>query len=180
VTSSGDTELLPGQLVDRLDFETLNQEVIDRGGEPAMAEPILLGITKAALNTESFLSAASFQHTISVLASAAIEGKVDPLRGLKESVIIGKLIPAGTGFKAKTAMSTEVAEPSEPSLDVLEPDLMRGLSDSLFSGVSVDLDRPDAGLLSGFSDVGEEEEADEAEVEAADDEDDELALDSER
>jgi len=71
------------------------------GGEPATAQPVLLGITKAALNTESFLSAASFQHTISVLSNAAIEGKRDDLHGLKESVIIGKLIPAGTGFRRR-------------------------------------------------------------------------------
>jgi len=78
VTTSGDSELLPGQLIDRLDFEKLNQQIMENGGEPAAAEPVLLGITKAALNTDSFLSAASFQHTISVLASAAIEGKTDP------------------------------------------------------------------------------------------------------
>ena len=153
VTSSGDTDLLPGQLVDRLDFEALHQEIIDKGGEPATAEPVLLGITKAALNTESFLSAASFQHTISVLAAAAIEGKVDLLRGLKESVIIGKLIPAGTGFKAKMGMTTEVLEPSEASLEVLEPDLMRGLGDSLFTGGNVDLDVSDAALFSERNDL---------------------------
>jgi DNA-directed RNA polymerase subunit beta' len=101
VTSSGDTQLLPGDLVDRLDFEHINNEVLAEGGEPAMAQPVLLGITKAALNTESFLSAASFQHTISVLSQAAIEGKQDDLHGLKESVIIGKLIPAGTGYQRR-------------------------------------------------------------------------------
>ena len=160
VTSGGDTELLPGQLIDRLDFETLNQEIIGKGGEPATAEPVLLGITKAALNTESFLSAASFQHTISVLASAAIEGKVDQLRGLKESVIIGKLIPAGTGFKAKTGMSTETLELSEPSLEVLEPDLVRGLGDGLFAGGGVDLDVSDASLLPESGDFEVDETAD--------------------
>ncbi len=101
VTSSGDTSLLPGDLVDKLDFEQINNEVIAEGGEPATAQPVLLGITKAALNTESFLSAASFQHTISVLSNAAIEGRRDDLHGLKESVIIGKLIPAGTGFRRR-------------------------------------------------------------------------------
>jgi len=101
VTSSGDTHLLPGDLVDKLDFEHINSEVMAEGGEPATAQPVLLGITKAALNTESFLSAASFQHTISVLSNAAIEGKRDDLHGLKESVIIGKLIPAGTGFRRR-------------------------------------------------------------------------------
>jgi DNA-directed RNA polymerase subunit beta' len=101
VTSSGDTYLLPGDMVDKLDFEKVNNEIMAEGGEPATAEPMLMGITKAALNTESFLSAASFQHTISVLSNAAIEGKRDDLHGLKESVIIGKLIPAGTGFRRR-------------------------------------------------------------------------------
>lgn len=100
VRQSGDTPLLPGEVIDRIDFEQVNNEAIADGGSPATATPILLGITKAALSTESFLSAASFQHTISVLANAAIEGRRDDLHGLKESVIIGKLIPAGTGFDA--------------------------------------------------------------------------------
>ncbi|MDX1600330.1 MAG: DNA-directed RNA polymerase subunit beta' [Anaerolineales bacterium] len=98
VTHPGDTELLPGDLVDRLFVQKLNERMIDEGRQPAKVAQVLLGITKASLNTESFLSAASFQHTIKVLSGAAIEGKVDHLRGLKENVIIGKLIPAGTGF----------------------------------------------------------------------------------
>jgi DNA-directed RNA polymerase subunit beta' len=98
VTACGDTEMLPGDLVDRLEFANTNARVMEEGGKPASAIPILLGVTKAALNTDSFLSAASFQHTIKVLAGAAIEGKRDELRGLKENVIIGKLIPAGTGY----------------------------------------------------------------------------------
>ncbi|MCL6429608.1 MAG: hypothetical protein K6V36_01950, partial [Anaerolineae bacterium] len=98
VRTIGDTPLLPGEIVDRLDFEELNNRIVADGGTPATATPILLGITKAALSTDSFLAAASFQHTISVLANAAIEGRRDNLHGLKESVIIGKLIPAGTGF----------------------------------------------------------------------------------
>jgi len=110
VTSSGDTHLLPGDLVDKLDFERINNEIIAEGGEPATAQPVLLGITKAALNTESFLSAASFQHTISVLSNAAIEGKRDDLHGLKESVIIGKLIPAGTGFQRRREKQKALAE----------------------------------------------------------------------
>ena len=101
VTSSGDTELLPGELVNRHDFAEINARVTAKGGRPATAQPVLLGITKAALSTDSFLSAASFQNTVKVLAWAAIEGKRDELRGLKENVIIGKLIPAGTGFWAK-------------------------------------------------------------------------------
>ncbi len=99
VVQPGDTDLLPGELVNRLVFQDINEEITRAGGRRATARPVLLGITKAALNTESFLSAASFQHTINVLAGAAIEGKVDGLYGLKENVIIGKLIPAGTGYR---------------------------------------------------------------------------------
>ncbi|NUQ03855.1 MAG: DNA-directed RNA polymerase subunit beta' [Anaerolineae bacterium] len=98
ITRSGDSELLPGELVDKLALIDLNQRLIEQGKDPAAGVPVLLGVTKAALNTDSFLSASSFQHTIRVLAGAAIEGKLDQLYGLKENVIIGKLIPAGTGF----------------------------------------------------------------------------------
>ena len=99
VEDSGDTALLPGSLVDIFRFEEANRDTIEKGGRPAIAKRILLGITKASLATESFLSAASFQETTRVLTDAAIKGKVDPLLGLKENVIIGKLIPAGTGMK---------------------------------------------------------------------------------
>jgi DNA-directed RNA polymerase subunit beta' len=99
VVSPGDTDYLPGELVDRLAFAEVNDAIAAQGKRPATGRPVLLGITKAALNTDSFLSASSFQHTINVLASAAIEGRRDDLRGLKENVIIGKLIPAGTGFR---------------------------------------------------------------------------------
>jgi len=105
ITESGDTDLLPGDLIDRLKLEDINREIVEAGGQPARAWPILLGITKAALNTESFLSASSFQHTIRVLARAAIEGKKDPLLGLKENVILGKLIPAGTGYRGDNPSS---------------------------------------------------------------------------
>jgi DNA-directed RNA polymerase subunit beta' len=98
VTQAGDSDLLPGDLIDRLYLQLLNQRMLGEGKQAAKAAQVLLGVTKASLNTESFLSASSFQHTIKVLAGAAIEGKVDYLRGLKENVIIGKLIPAGTGF----------------------------------------------------------------------------------
>ncbi|GIL11930.1 MAG: DNA-directed RNA polymerase subunit beta' [Chloroflexota bacterium] len=98
ITRSGDSALLPGELIDRLQLLDINEKLIGEGREPASGAPVLLGITKCALSTDSFLSASSFQHTIKVLAGAAIEGKVDNLYGLKENVIIGKLIPAGTGF----------------------------------------------------------------------------------
>ena len=99
VVFSGDTTLLPGDLVERHTFARINAQAVAEGKQPASAKPILLGITKAALSTDSFLASASFQHTIKVLAGAAIEGKQDNLVGLKENVIIGKLIPAGTGFR---------------------------------------------------------------------------------
>ncbi len=98
VEDPGDTEMLPGGFVDIFDFEDENERVIMEGGVPAVARPMLLGITKASLATDSFLSAASFQETTRVLTDAAIKGKRDPLLGLKENVIIGKLVPAGTGM----------------------------------------------------------------------------------
>ena len=98
ITRSGGSSLLPGELIDQLHLLRINEKLTGENKEPAAGSPVLLGLTKAALNTDSFLSASSFQHTIRVLAGAAIESKVDPLYGLKENVIIGKLIPAGTGF----------------------------------------------------------------------------------
>ena len=99
IDESGDTDFLPGTLVDVLDFEDSNEALTSEGKRPAEGKQVILGITKAALATNSFLSAASFQETTKVLTDAAIKGKVDPLIGLKENVIIGKLIPAGTGMK---------------------------------------------------------------------------------
>ena len=98
IEENGDSEFLPGTMVDTLEFEDRNKELVADGKEPATGEQIMLGITKAALATNSFLSAASFQETTKVLTEAAIKGKVDPLIGLKENVIIGKLIPVGTGM----------------------------------------------------------------------------------
>jgi DNA-directed RNA polymerase subunit beta' len=99
IEESGDSEYLPGTLVDILDFDEMNENLIDAGKEPAQGQQVMLGITKASLATNSFLSAASFQETTKVLTDAAIKGKVDPLIGLKENVLLGKLIPAGTGMK---------------------------------------------------------------------------------
>ena len=98
VVRAGDSELLPGEFIDRYTLQRINSDLISNDKEPAAGVPMLLGITKASLATDSFLSASSFQHTIRVLAGAAIESKIDPLTGLKENVIIGKLIPAGTGY----------------------------------------------------------------------------------
>jgi DNA-directed RNA polymerase subunit beta' len=117
VDQKGDTDLLPGQFVDRQEFARVNQAVLDSGGEGAQAEEIILGITKASLNTDSFLSAASFQETTKVLTDAALEGKIDRLNGLKENVIIGKLIPAATGLKRYRRIEIEPAEPLPRGID---------------------------------------------------------------
>jgi len=121
ITSPGDSDYLPGDLINRLELARVNERLVAEGKKPAVGVPVLLGISKAALATESFLSAASFQHTIRVLAAAAIEGRRDALLGLKENVIIGKLIPAGTGFDPNVVQEYEgvpllKAEPSKPSL----------------------------------------------------------------
>ena len=109
IENSGDTKFLPGSLVDVLDFEDENERLTVLDKQPAEGKQIILGITKAALATSSFLSAASFQETTKVLTDAAIHGRIDPLIGLKENVILGKLIPAGTGMKRyrSTRLSTD-------------------------------------------------------------------------
>ena len=99
IEEAGDSRYLPGALIDILELEDENERLLAEGKEPATAEQTLLGITKASLATSSFLSAASFQETTKVLTDAAIKGKIDPLIGLKENVLLGKLIPAGTGLK---------------------------------------------------------------------------------
>ncbi len=114
IENQGDTNMLPGTLVDLLAYEEENEKALENGGVPATAKRTLLGITKAALATESFLSAASFQETAKVLAEAAINNRVDPLLGLKENVIIGKLIPAGTGMKCYKNVTTVSAAQSQP------------------------------------------------------------------
>src|SRR5207244_2078154 len=98
IDDPGDTERLPSDLVDRSVYADTNARVLAEGGEPAKATTVLLGVTKASLNTDSFLAAASFQETTRVLTEAAIQGQTDHLVGLKENVIIGKLIPAGSGI----------------------------------------------------------------------------------
>jgi len=117
VIRPGDSEYLPMSVVDRLEIKKVNEELVAQGKQPARYVEILLGVTKASLSTDSFLSAASFQHTIKVLAGAAIASREDPLFGLKENVIIGKLIPAGTGFvygRFNTAIKGEAKSESEP------------------------------------------------------------------
>ena len=126
IENNGDTEMLPGTMVDVLDFEDENEKAIAEGKEPAEGKQVMLCITKASLATNSFLSAASFQETTKVLTEAAIKGKVDELIGLKENVIIGKLIPAGTGMKRyrnvviDTGAEEEDEDDSFDTLDISE------------------------------------------------------------
>ena len=117
VDQKGDTDYLPGQFVDRFEFAKVNDEIGKGKGETAQFEDIILGITKASLNTDSFLSAASFQETTKVLTDAALEGKTDRLNGLKENVIIGKLIPAATGLKRYRRIEIEPSEPLPRAID---------------------------------------------------------------
>jgi DNA-directed RNA polymerase subunit beta' len=155
VDQKGDTTLLPGQFVDRFDYKRINDAVIEAKGEPAQAEEIILGITKASLNTDSFLSAASFQETTKVLTDAALEGKTDRLNGLKENVIIGKLIPAATGLKRYRRIEIEPSEPLPRGIDEaglldhddLAAELGLGDGDSL-QGFGVEPD------LSDLEDIG--------------------------
>ena len=111
VTDAGDTDLLAGQRSEKEIFEEDNDN-IKKGGAPAVGDELLLGISKVSLSTESFLSAASFQETSRVLINAAVEGKIDKLRGLKENVIIGRLIPAGTGYGSKDAVAYKIELPA--------------------------------------------------------------------
>ncbi len=126
IEDNGDTEFLPGTLVDVLEYEEVNENLEKEGGVPAEGKQVMLGITKASLATNSFLSAASFQETTKVLTEAAIKGKVDPLIGLKENVIIGKLIPAGTGLKRYGAITLDTGMPEEepqPAEEVQEEEI---------------------------------------------------------
>jgi DNA-directed RNA polymerase subunit beta' len=176
VDQKGDTEYLPGQFVDRHELKRTNDEVLAKGGEAAQFEEIILGITKASLATDSFLSAASFQETTKVLTDAALEGKIDRLAGLKENVIIGKLIPAATGLKRYRTIEIEPAEPLPRGIDdvgLLEGDDLAaelGLTDGEGLGGfgpafdTAELDEINAGFSSAggsFDDLGEIELPDE-------------------
>jgi DNA-directed RNA polymerase subunit beta' len=135
IIEPGDTTFLPGELVDRIRFTEENRRVVDGGGEPANGRQILMGITKASLATESWLSAASFQETTRVLTEAAIEGKSDGLMGLKENVIIGKLIPAGSGlqrYRSVRPLPTEMPE------QILPAELLEQFADGSYGGYPED------------------------------------------
>ena len=129
VEDNGDSDFLPGTLVDILDYADENERLIAEGKQPADGKQVLLGITKASLATNSFLSAASFQETTKVLTEAAIKGKVDPLIGLKENVIIGKLIPAGTGMKRYRDVKLNTDMEEDDSLSISEEDEVLDLAE---------------------------------------------------
>ncbi len=129
ITRPGDTEFLPGDLVDYLELRQENERNLGEGLRPARYLEVLLGITKASLSTESFLSASSFQHTIKVLAQAAISASEDNLYGLKENVIIGKLIPAGTGFVPGRFAEEELEEVIEEEAEMEEKVLAEAISE---------------------------------------------------
>jgi DNA-directed RNA polymerase subunit beta' len=151
IESKGSTSLLPGQLEDRGSLKRLNKKTKEEGGTAAKGEEVILGITKASLATESFLSAASFQETTKVLTDAALEGKRDRLVGLKENVIIGKLIPAATGLKHYRTVAIEPAEPIEPPAD----DLLE--EDELAAELGVDgVEAPAEGFGTSFAEELEE------------------------
>jgi len=142
VRATGDTDLLPGELIDRFNFEDINNAIVQRGGKPARGEPVVLGLTKAALNTESFLAAASFQETTRVLTEAAIRGQRDELRGLKENVIIGKLIPVGTGFHERTTLKWNTPE-EEIEFEFEQLNEMENIEDEFDFGESEELEFDD-------------------------------------
>jgi DNA-directed RNA polymerase subunit beta' len=149
IETNGDTEYLPGTLVDNLDYDEINEKLTAEGKEPADGKQVMLGITKASLATNSFLSAASFQETTKVLTEAAIKGKIDPLIGLKENVIIGKLIPAGTGMKRyrSVKLDSDMEQEIMLSEDFEDDDLMAAninvSEDDDFDGFSLDEDEVD-------------------------------------
>jgi DNA-directed RNA polymerase subunit beta' len=150
----GDTDYLQDERVDRFEFQQINDEILAQGGEPATACPVLLGITKASLETDSFLSAASFQETTRVLTEAAINGKVDQLRGLKENVIIGKLIPAGSGYDTRFGNQRELDKLEAANLALAaEARSAVGLLDTDQASETDLRDLMDAGLLPGSGGV---------------------------
>ena len=154
IEESGDTEFLPGTNVDRLEFEDVNEVLEAEGKEPAIGEPIIMGITKASLATNSFLSAASFQETTKVLTEAAIKGKVDHLVGLKENVIIGKHIPAGTGMKKYRDVKLNTDLQMEDELDLDDEISLEDLDADLDLNEEIDLENTEE--TAGESDAAEE------------------------
>ena len=156
IEEKGDTEFLPGTMVDVLEFEEVNEQLVAEGKEPATGEQIMLGITKASLATESFLSAASFQETTKVLTEAAIKGKVDHLVGLKENVIIGKHIPAGTGMKKYRDVKLNTDLQMEDELDLDDEISLEDLDTDADLDLNEEIDLENTEETAGESDAAEE------------------------
>ena len=156
VEEKGDSDLLPGAMMDALDFEDINEALEKDGKELAEGKQVLLGITKAALATDSFMSAASFQETTKVLTEAAIKGKVDHLIGLKENVIIGRLIPAGTGMKCYSDVKLNTDVEDKVVLTEEEPE-----------NIELDEDIDDLDLFEENDDDAAEEKSEEISTDAA-------------
>jgi len=160
ITRPGDSEYLPQDLVDRLEIRKVNEDLVARGLRPARYVNVLLGVSKASLSTDSFLSASSFQHTIKVLAGAAISSKEDPLYGLKENVIIGKLIPAGTGFvPGRFEDQVMEAEPGNPDIAVKQLDIFNEELDQVES-LDDELEDSEVGGFDLYDDENFEDEVD--------------------
>jgi len=155
ITEPGDTEYLEGEHVDRMEFRERTREVIAEGGKPPRAEPVLLGITKSSLTTESFISAASFQETTRVLTDAAVRGAMDDLRGLKENIIIGHLVPAGTGIHRYQNVEFLVGEPLQQELDAMrrttpvEPEAPVAAAGGLFAELRGEMETSEGELPAG-------------------------------
>ena len=164
VEESGDSDILPGTQMDVLDFDDMNEQLISEGKTPAEGKRIILGITKASLATNSFLSAASFQETTKVLTEAAINGRIDPLNGLKENVIIGKLIPAGTGLKryrnVELSTDAEIAAAKEAESDDFNFDEGQEYSDDSVGLDTASVQEGLARLKAAFENMGSEEDFD--------------------
>ena len=159
IENNGDSDFLPGTMVDFLEYEEENEKLAAEGKEPAEGKQVLLGITKASLATNSFLSAASFQETTKVLTEAAIKGKIDPLIGLKENVIIGKLIPAGTGMKRYRSirLDSDIDENAEiDANDLLGDDLLAG--DETVENVETEIDAEDIDVETETEEAADAEE----------------------
>jgi DNA-directed RNA polymerase subunit beta' len=168
VDHPGDSGLLPGDLVDRREFEELNSRIVAEGGEPATAQPVLLGVTKASLNTESWLAAASFQETTRVLTNAAIEGKVDRLLGLKENVIIGKLIPARAAIEVPRREHFAELDLPESLLPDEDEELVRMLAEREAGGRGAFLPGDEDDFDIGADDDDEDEDEDDESLDAVD------------
>ncbi|MCI0816368.1 MAG: DNA-directed RNA polymerase subunit beta', partial [Chloroflexi bacterium] len=164
VESNGDSALLPNQLIDKLQFQEVNSKTMAEGGEPATGKPEMLGVTRASLNTDSFLAKASFQETARVLTEAALHGEVDYLRGLKENVIIGRLIPARLDVSPEGRALLGLPEPVEikaSAPDEADPELLASLMmDDPGSGAAEDHEGAEDAVATAVGEANDDEDDD--------------------